>query len=194
MPRFDLQVPITEKDEARHLGARWESQSKTWYVPDGVDATPLQKWIAVPQSPNIRAEHWYLATTTRQCWRCHASSRVFGIVLPEGHEALIVEDDPDDGYWQPGDLPTILGYVTDLAESVALRLRRMEPRYRIDYSQTTHSFYWMNHCEHCEAKLGDFETSQEPGVAFGRTRDKIQLLEMLEPFSATCASHSEGIE
>jgi Domain of unknown function (DUF5710) len=104
MPRIDLQVPIIEKDAAKHLGARWDSQNKTWYVPDGIDATPLQKWIAVPQSPNIRAEHWFLATTTRQCWRCHASSRVFGIALPEGHEALIVEDDPDDDYWQLGEL------------------------------------------------------------------------------------------
>jgi hypothetical protein len=90
MPRIDLQVPITEKDAAKRLGARWDSQNKTWYVPDGVDAKPLQKWIAVPQSPNIRAECWFLATTRRQCWRCDASSRVFGIVLPQGHEALIV--------------------------------------------------------------------------------------------------------
>ena len=56
MPRIDLQVPITEKDAAKHLGARWDSQNKAWYVPDGIDATPLQKWIAVPESPNIRAE------------------------------------------------------------------------------------------------------------------------------------------
>lgn len=43
MPRIDLQVPITEKDAAKHLGARWDPQNKTWYVPDGLDATPLQK-------------------------------------------------------------------------------------------------------------------------------------------------------
>jgi hypothetical protein len=51
MPRIDLQVPITEKDAAKHLGARWDSQNKTWYVPDGIDATPLQKWIPVQRPP-----------------------------------------------------------------------------------------------------------------------------------------------
>ena len=114
MPRIDLQVPMFEKDAAKCLGARWDSQNKTWYVPDGVDARPMQKWILGPQSPNIRAEHWLLATTTRECWRCHASSHVFAIVLPEGHEALSVEDDPDDDYWQPGDLQATLSYVADV--------------------------------------------------------------------------------
>ena len=192
MPRIDLQVPITEKGAAKHLGARWDSQNKTWYVPDGIDATPLQKWIAVPESPNIRAEQWFLATTTRECWRCHVSSRVFGIVLPEGHEALIVADDPDNDCWQPGDLPAILSYVTDVPESVAKHLRSLAPRYRVDYSQTIDSFYWMNHCEHCEAKLGDFETFQEYGVGFGAMGDRIRLLKMPEPFFASCGSYSEG--
>jgi uncharacterized protein DUF5710 len=194
MPRIDLRVPMSDKDAANRLGARWDPQHKTWYVPDGVDAGPLQKWIAVPQSPNIRADHWFLATTTRECWCCHISSTVFGIALPEGHEALIVEDDPDHDYWQPGELPTILSYVTDVAEPVASRLQRLAPRYRIDYSQTIHSFYWMNHCEHCGAKLGDFETFEEPGVAFGARGEKIRLLQMLEPISATCGSYSEGLE
>ena len=193
MPRIDLQVPIIEKDAAKQLGARWDSQSKTWYVPDGIDATPLQKWIAVPQSPNVRASHWFLATTTRECWRCHASSLVFGIAIPVGHDVLIVEDDPEDDYWQLAELPAILSYVTDVADSVAKRLQQIAPRYRIDYSQTTHSFYRMNHCEHCEAKLGDFETFQEYGVGFGAMGDKTRLLEMPGPFSASCGSYSEGI-
>jgi hypothetical protein len=51
MPRIDLQVPFAEKDAAKHLGARWDSQNTTWYVPDGIDATPLQKWIPVHCRP-----------------------------------------------------------------------------------------------------------------------------------------------
>jgi hypothetical protein len=190
VPRIELRVPLPEKDQARQLGARWDPQNSTWYVPDGVDATPLQKWIPAPQSPNILAEHWFLATTTRQCWRCHAPTHVFGIVLPEQHEALVVEGTADgsDDYWQPSDLPTMLSYVADVLESVAKRLRSLAPRYHIDYSQTTHSFYWMNHCEHCKAKLGDFETFHEPGATHG----KMQLLEILEPFAGSCGSFTVG--
>ncbi|MDQ1923913.1 DUF5710 domain-containing protein [Massilia pseudoviolaceinigra] len=48
-----LKVPYAEKDEAKALGARWNKDSKLWYVPDGVDAAPFQRWVlkGVPPSP-----------------------------------------------------------------------------------------------------------------------------------------------
>lgn len=41
-----LNVPYAEKDDARALGARWNPGRKRWYVPDGVDVAPFQKWLA----------------------------------------------------------------------------------------------------------------------------------------------------
>jgi len=193
MSRIDLRVPIAEKGEAKRLGARWDPQGKTWYVPDGADATPLQKWVPAPQSPNIRAKSWYLASATRDCWRCDEISQVFGIVLPQEHEVLIAADDPKDDCWQAGYLPTILSYVNDVSESVRSYLRTRAPRYRLDYSQTTQSSYWMNHCEHCGIKLGDFETFDEPGLGF-RVSENIRLVEIPEPFTGWCGSHTEGDE
>jgi hypothetical protein len=91
-----------------------------------------------------------------------------------------------------------LSYVVDVAEPVAARLRRVAPRYRVDYSQTTHSFYWMNHCEHCDAKLGDFETMEEPGTFYGcdltfevGSPRAVDLCEIAEPFTGSCGSHTE---
>jgi hypothetical protein len=129
-------------------------------VPDGIDSSRFKNWLPVPEPPNIRAPRWFLATSARECWRCGGRSCVFAIVLPPEHEALMVEDDPADDYWKRGWSSTLLSYVVDVAEPVAARLRRVAPRYRVDYSQTTHSLYWMNHCEHCDAKLGDFETME----------------------------------
>ncbi len=40
-----LKVPFKEKDEAKSLGARWNPEGKHWYVPEGVDAAPFEKWI-----------------------------------------------------------------------------------------------------------------------------------------------------
>jgi len=40
-----LKVPFKEKDEAKSLGARWNPEGKHWYVPEGVDATPFEKWM-----------------------------------------------------------------------------------------------------------------------------------------------------
>jgi hypothetical protein len=206
MPRIDLRVPITQKDEAKSLGARWDANRKLWYVPDGVAAAPLTRWMPVRQAPNVCADRYLLLVTTRDCWRCEAKTQVFGIALPEGYEALQFqyENDEDDDdaaepveYWRAGPQLTVLSYVKDVTDAVARRLQILAPRYRIDLSQTTRSFYWMNHCEHCDAKLGDHETFHEFGVGFdmsGVGPNEIQVQEViLEPFSAAC-SYSEKEE
>lgn len=43
-----LKVPYAEKDKAKALGARWNAERKAWYVPDGTDASPFERW----QSPD----------------------------------------------------------------------------------------------------------------------------------------------
>ncbi len=40
-----LKVPYAEKDQAKALGARWNNERKTWYVPDGQDAAPFGQWL-----------------------------------------------------------------------------------------------------------------------------------------------------
>lgn len=49
-----LKVPYAEKDEAKALGARWNSARKTWYVPDGQAAAPFERWLA-PHQPGESA-------------------------------------------------------------------------------------------------------------------------------------------
>ncbi|MBR4736332.1 MAG: DUF1738 domain-containing protein, partial [Rhodocyclaceae bacterium] len=45
--RIWLDVPWTDKDEAKRLGAKWDGQEKAWYVPAGVDPKPFEKWLDV---------------------------------------------------------------------------------------------------------------------------------------------------
>nr|WP_317623546.1 zincin-like metallopeptidase domain-containing protein [Bordetella pertussis] len=39
-----ISVPFKEKDEAKQLGARWDRQRQSWYVPPGVETAPFIKW------------------------------------------------------------------------------------------------------------------------------------------------------
>ncbi len=54
---MNLKVPFNEKDQAKSLGARWNAEAKLWYVPQGVDVAPFEKWVssASNSSPNIAA-------------------------------------------------------------------------------------------------------------------------------------------
>ena len=48
---INLKVPFNEKDQAKSLGARWNAEAKLWYVPQGVDAVPFEKWLS--SAPNL---------------------------------------------------------------------------------------------------------------------------------------------
>ena len=43
---INLKVPFNEKDQAKSLGARWNAEAKLWYVPQGVEAEPFEKWVS----------------------------------------------------------------------------------------------------------------------------------------------------
>lgn len=46
-----LEVPFSEKEVAKSLGARWNPQEKKWYIPDELenDLSPFQKWLPLEQ-------------------------------------------------------------------------------------------------------------------------------------------------
>lgn len=48
---ISLKVPFNEKDQAKALGARWNAESKHWYIPQGVDVAPFEKWLTNSPSP-----------------------------------------------------------------------------------------------------------------------------------------------
>lgn len=48
-----LEVPYSEKEQAKALGARWASDLKKWYVPAGEDLGPFARWL--PGSPGSAA-------------------------------------------------------------------------------------------------------------------------------------------
>jgi len=47
--RINLNVPFAEKTEAKRLGAHWDKEKKTWYVPENLDRKPFEKWMEAPR-------------------------------------------------------------------------------------------------------------------------------------------------
>lgn len=42
-----IDVPFKEKNEAKALGARWDKEEKSWYVPPSFDLSPFEKWNTI---------------------------------------------------------------------------------------------------------------------------------------------------
>lgn len=43
--RVNLKVPYKQKEEAKRLGARWDSARQVWYVENREDLSPFLKWM-----------------------------------------------------------------------------------------------------------------------------------------------------
>ena len=79
--RTYINVPYREKDEAKSLGARWDRQKKSWYVPPGVDNDLFSKWTqqaiqssAAPSTPSEKG----------QTQAPHAAQRRLYLAVPYG--------------------------------------------------------------------------------------------------------------
>ena len=104
MPRIDLQVAFTDKDQVKQLGARWDVEKKVWFIPDGVDTTPFQKWLPQRLDINIRSSSYFIVKSVTSCWTCGKGIPVFALLLPAGHETLeFNEDEIDTGQTAPDD-------------------------------------------------------------------------------------------
>jgi len=64
--RAFLQVPFRDKDEAKALGAKWDRQAQSWYVPAGVDAGRFTKWAQEGALPAVNAPNALQANTTAE--------------------------------------------------------------------------------------------------------------------------------
>jgi len=188
MSRIDLEVPFHEKEQAKSLGARWDGDKKVWYVPNGVDAAPLHQWLRTNEAPqpNLRAGSYFIAETFHGCWQCKRETRLYAFILPAGYEALETEDESKGAEWWAYPQPTLLSYVSVMPDDVKTTLGSFAPHYWRDYSKTICGSYWMNHCEHCKAKQGDFDAVEKPGAPFqpGSVEQARQLFlrEIEQPF------------
>ncbi|WP_446924687.1 DUF5710 domain-containing protein [Klebsiella pneumoniae] len=201
MSRTDLNVPFDEKEDVKRLGGRWDPEKKTWFIPEGIASDPFKKWIPFR---NVRASYWFIAQTIGTCWKCKEDTLFTAILLPEVHETLeAVEDESDEDkpnsdalqtYWLVQKKPAFIFYIDDITREVLSQLGLVRHYLSRDYSKTTDSRYWMNHCQHCHAKQGDFSLHCEVDSYFApreiRHGLNIELYTVKAPFTATCGGIS----
>jgi hypothetical protein len=196
MPPIDLNVPYHEKDDAKRLGARWDAVRKTWFLPDGTNVAPFRRWLTEQPDINIRCSSYFIAQSTRICWHCDRHTFVFSFLLPRGHEAWLNSDEFVG--WEHQASAAIVYYTTHIPSTVQAQMKSLTANYRKDFSKTTQTFYWMNHCEHCGMKQGDFELFEEFDTPFCpinmRDAARILLHPIHEPFeaSATLIDYEPG--
>lgn len=149
MKVIKLSVPFHQKDQAKALGAKWNPQEKYWFITEKEDASLFTEWLPNKNHTiNLRVDHYYIAQSFRDCWKCGYKSQVYAIILPKTPP-------------HSREYAKILYYLQHLGESTQKRFEALTPHYFYDYSNTISSSYWMNHCQQCKVRFGDFETIEE---------------------------------
>ena len=198
MLRIDLSVPFADKDEVQRLGARWDRDARTWFVPESCDPSAFARWLPLAGRINVRAPSYWIAQALQACWRCRGDSVVHGFALPKEHQTLWIGDGSEPDIWETDDEPTFVCYLEYLLPSVAERMRAEAANYRFGVRRRSRGFYWVNYCQYCNSKLGDYETFCEPGQAFNPlTRDDaahVALTPVDAPFAAVAGGWSLGCD
>lgn len=81
--RLWLDVPFTEKDEAKRLGARWDPAVRRWYAPRP-RMPGLERWAALPELPRLLPGEdrsfgppgLFVDLVPQTCWFTHVRSCV----------------------------------------------------------------------------------------------------------------------
>ena len=109
----------------------------------------------------------YVLTASHQCHECAEGTSVHALLLRGPFD---VEGYP---YVDPNDEGALLRYLVAVPADVVEAMSKVSAgRWHLDVSRTYSDSYYMNHCEHCGAKIGDHYLGEPEEAFFPLTREQ----------------------
>lgn len=152
-----INVPYSEKDSAKELGAKWSPAFKRWYISSRADYHKFLKWILDDsEEAYILCDHLYIIEGVRRCYKCHHETKVIGFGVEnffQVHDPDVYDtDEPFD--YESGTIH-IASELTGLSNKFYDFLKK-KFNYKLGYSATLKSTCYANHCTNCDALQGNF--------------------------------------
>lgn len=158
-----INVPYNEKDIAKSKGAFWNTEQKTWFVPDHMDINNFLHWIDTKNVSTI-AKSPFIAVNSKQCYKCTEITTVIALASDDFY--YLDYDDNDNEKWFQTQYFSFFHMPVYINTEVTSLLNKLFPQFKIGYSKALGGRYWANHCEHCGALQGDWHMHSEPNGAF----------------------------
>ncbi len=141
-----IDVPFQEKDQAKALGARWDPQSRRWYVPAGIALLAFEKWL--PAFPSPDDPELAVLGLRQACWKC--GERTTSVVA--------CRENPDEApFFADCDVLRVLASQLSAKQLAAAGSGPLRPRFSYTMRRST----WANGCVSCDALLGGFRLYEE---------------------------------
>ncbi|WP_197068263.1 DUF5710 domain-containing protein [Candidatus Soleaferrea massiliensis] len=164
-----LNVPYSEKEEAKSLGAKWNARVKKWYInTDPKEYTKFSKWILGDTDDAVIAtEYIFIVESQQKCWKCGQSTRVVGLGIGEFVHIYGDADDPHfeivEDYVEPGE-ELHLAWADNENDIPPKLLKYLKDTYSVKtgYSKTIGRKCFANHCDCCGVLQGNWFLFNEP--------------------------------
>ncbi len=112
----------------------------------------------------VRSNSFSLLVAPMTCWSCHRQTRV-GLLSPAA-QVQVLDDEEDGSEWTALSSEVVLTYVSFVDTTLQKGIAAAFPMLRLDDSNTVGARYWMNHCEQCEARIGEHFIHSDPDGPF----------------------------
>lgn len=146
-----LNVPFSEKDEAKSKYARWDPEKKKWYATNEKYYYRFVKWI---EGESVATNNVYIAVMDRECWKCKNETPVYGFAI-RSKDIIDITGKTDDIEEYTGFDTVIISISSDIPEKVRKYLIE-NTKCEMRFSKTIQSSYFANVCTHCNAIQGDY--------------------------------------
>lgn len=148
-----LNVPFSEKDEAKKLGAWWNPELKKWYIKDRNEYIKLKKWISPRDSFFVVCDHLYIIQGENTCFKCGQKTRVIGYGIESYME---FDDEINNGvYYDNGEIVHIAAHIKPIPSKLMDYIQHTY-NYKNRYSKFANRTYLANCCDNCVVLQGDF--------------------------------------
>lgn len=182
-----LNVPYSQKEEAKKLGAKWNPDNKKWYYTGSPENyIKFAKWlfdVKKQEEVTIIVDSIYIIESKRFCWKCKNNTTVVGLAAEKFLTIYDTEyDDNDNPIYDVEmigfDDSTRGLYVTWIDDEKYLPdflLKYLKENYNVKtgFSKTVGKTF-ANHCEHCGALQGNNFVFDEYDTPFSLTENTLE--------------------
>lgn len=178
--RTYLYVPPEDFPDVQASGARWDHDSKRWYLPGHATPAAFSRWLAESSEEsgfNIVSEKLFVASARMRCQHCEADIEVVCLFGASGED--LETEEPLENFSVPS--------VWSVDAGLAQQLKRW-PNFRMGETDGD-QLAFANYCPQCGAMQEEYLLHEEPGdIFFGISReDPGRLI-----FTPICGRYSIG--
>lgn len=154
-----LNVPFSEKDIVKALGANWNPDFKKWFVTDKKNYYKFTKWFNSSDTDLIICNYLYIVESKQDCFRCQHPTTVVSLAADT---YVLIGDNRSELFEGEMHLIHDIFYLPYTLEQYL----KEKYNYYFGYSKTTHLNYYGNHCNNCGVLQGDYYLYSEPDSPF----------------------------